>query len=435
MISSYQQLSKFCARLSPKLASHVETLVVDIPFVKTEEDEYEFEGYDEESRAEAEEAKPMKETIDAGWPKNEQLVVMLRMLEEVEEVEMKGSTRIALLVLSPQIANSCLPELQSLALDTTFDGIDDPFHSSHYSALLYYDQLLAFEVRIQRPFASILPSTKPLPTYNILPVHLYRDLRIEGPLGASPYASSLVSISSALDSLRLCDSAAGTLPSKVLTILEAVEHPERVSAISLECTRRQTGVEGNLSNTLSRFSTLEVLGFVGQWPALSGSVYKLFGKLPIRELCFGPKYPVSLARLKELVHGPSKSSTLRLLNLSNVESKSIRLSAAFECQLFGPHWEDVPPSTSFAKWTRNFSKGALYDLLESTADDETLRIYGTAVEALVKEDIWMPARQEALWRHHQGGDGDEDIETDNEWETSSSASSEGDDELDSDEVD
>jgi len=47
----------------------------------------------------------------------------------------------------------------------------------------------------------------------------------------------------------------------------------------------------------------------------------------------------------------------------------------------------------------------------------------------------MPARQEALWRHHQGVDGDEDSETDNEWETGSSASSEGDNELDSDEVD
>ncbi|GAA5838502.1 hypothetical protein JCM5353_004036 [Sporobolomyces roseus] len=422
-LSSYQQLSKFCARISPGIASHIETFVIDIPFVKNEEDEDEFEGYDEESRAEAEEAKPVKETIDTGWPKDEQLSVMFRKLEEVKEVEVKGSTRIALLVLSPQIANSSLPHLRSIILDSSFDCIEDPFHTSHYSSLVFYEELAKFDLSIQRPSDSIVPSSKPLPPCNITHDR-FGYLRIKGPLGASPFASSLVSTQPGLVSLRLHDTAAGTTPSPILAVLNTVRYPEELLVLTLDCTRRQVRIAGDLSNSLSRLSSLEVFAISGPWPALPNSVYKTFGTLPLRELLCGPRTPVSLARLKDLVCGPSKSPTLRLLNLSTVESKSIRLAAAYEREMFGPNWEDVPPATSFAKWTRQFSKSALYDLMESTAEDKTLMIDGTAVEALIKEDIWMPAREKARWRYGRGGNGDQDSETDDEWETGSSESSE-----------
>jgi len=143
---------------------------------------------------------------------------------------------------------------------------------------------------------------------------------------------------------------------------------------------------------------------------MSQTFYQLLARLPLDQLIFFPRFPVSLAHLKHLVLGPSKSHTLRKLVFDNIEAKTYKFPDDMERQMFGPDWQRVPPPVAFAKWTRVFSKDKLYEFLDAVGN--ALTVEGTAVEAIVKEDVWIPLRREAAWKHTREKGGEKDVDDD-----------------------
>ncbi|GAA5974587.1 hypothetical protein JCM5350_001206 [Sporobolomyces pararoseus] len=415
LTAGYGQLSKFCDSLTPELARYTISLKINIEYLADEEtEEEELDGYDSDTREfekeRLSEARLTMESDDVDGPDNESVKTTFEMMHYLEVLEITGSTRLALLVLSPLNAKATFRHLAELTLGSVFAGIEDPFHPILFQNLSNYSHLSRIELFVERPSDSIVPSSKPplseTPFPNVV------SITLNGPLFATSSTSHLISSIPLLSVLNLTDTSLGRVPWRITSLLDSVCDSERIKALSLNCDCRQSGFIGNLSESLSRCPNLEALALGGPFPNMSRIFYETLARLPLVQLVFFLRFPISLDYLKELVTGPHQSETLRYLNLSNVEAETIKTAEWFERHLFGDDWESVPPAIVPAQWTESFSKEGVHELLELVSQQEgDLTVAGSALDALIKEDVWRPLRYEALAKPRK------DQEESDEWET------------------
>ncbi|GAA5955105.1 hypothetical protein JCM3765_003196 [Sporobolomyces pararoseus] len=416
LTAGYRQLSKFCKSLTSEVARYIISLKIKIKYPDDEETEEDLDGYDSDAREFAEErlkeARPTREADDVDGPDDGSIKTMLEMMHNLEILEIAGSTRLSLLVLSPLDANSTFRHLSELSLGSVFTGIEDPFHPTLFRNLSNYSQLNRIELFVERPSNSIVPSSTSPPPLSETPFLNVVAITVSGPLFATSSTSLLISSIPHLSVLNLTDSSLGTTPWRITSLFDSVCDLERIRALALNCICRQTEFEGSFSESLSRCPNLQALALGGPFPNMALTFYETLARLPLVQLVFFLRFPISLDYLKKLVFGPSQSETLQYLNLSNVEAKTIKTADWFEREIFGDAWQTVPPAVVPARWTESFSKDGLHEFLELVTQEEgALTVAGSALEALIKEDIWIPLRYKAL-ASSRGNEGESD-----EWET------------------
>jgi hypothetical protein len=411
-LTSYRQLSKFCDGLSLEAAREIVSFKFKIDYLSIHEEEEASEpnnvDFDEKERSN--EARSTKEAPYVDGPDDGVIKKTLEMMHGLTTLQLEGSTRLALVALSPFEDDKTLPHLSELSLDATFDGIDDPFHPSLYTNLSNYPQLGRVELFVRRSADSIIPSSASSPTFSLYdsPLRDIVALTLRGPFSASSSTSLLISLSPTLRILNLTDSSPASPDGwRITDLLESIREPDQLAALTLSCVHHRSEFEGNLPVSLSNFTDLSALALGGPFPPLNSTFYEVLARLPLFHLVFLSNFPVSLSHLRQVVLGPSKSETLRQVVLSNIEAKTSRLSDEEELEMFGPDWEEVAPAVTSAKWTAAFSKKELEQLLELVEEEgEGIVIEGTAVEALDREDYWIPMREEARLKHARQKEGE-----------------------------
>ncbi|GAA5974755.1 hypothetical protein JCM5350_001278 [Sporobolomyces pararoseus] len=132
-LKSYDQLDKFCntAKISPAAIEHVVEFKIDVK-LKSEKEEDSNSSLDEEERGEED---------DPFLPTSEEVKVLLRALDNVTILDVRGSSRLAQLVLTPEVSVSSFPKLITLRILSALSHCDDPFHPAFYSNLQNYTTL------------------------------------------------------------------------------------------------------------------------------------------------------------------------------------------------------------------------------------------------------------------------------------------------------
>jgi len=104
----------------------------------------------------SESPSPQTEIQDPLIPSDEQITrYLFPSLENVVDASVSGSSRLASLILRPEVAAFHLPKLSVLNLSSTFTSIDDPFDPSYYSTLPYYTDLGRLNLKVLRSSQSI----------------------------------------------------------------------------------------------------------------------------------------------------------------------------------------------------------------------------------------------------------------------------------------
>jgi len=312
-----------------------------------------------------EEARPVAEDGDTGGPTDALLKTTFETMNSLDKLHLEGSTRLALIALSPPHSNKIFPRLCELTIGSTFDGIDDPFHSSLYENLNNYPQLSKIELFVRRSTDSLVPTASYSPSFPASPLlrhdsfHHLTSLSLGGPLSAITSLTLLLLFpSSPLNTLTLIDTTSGSVISRIPNLFQSLPETVKLKALSLSCTNRQDGDANSFTEALSRFSNLECLILGGPFPSPDSNFYETLARLPLKELVFLPRFPVSLVHLEEVVRGPSKSVTLRSLKLDNIEvaSTDSRLTRpVYSSGLKRFQCRDFANSSTSWKWRRRTS--------------------------------------------------------------------------------
>ena len=149
-VHAYKSLERLCSlgQRRPEALAHAKVLSINI--------------------ARKTESKDMaKETKDVGIPSNKLVKLLFRNLKQVNNLQIYGSSRVALFVLDPLVAASSFPNLTFLTLASSFRIAPDPFHPALYTSLQYYSELEFVSIIVWRSPQTIRPYEKPLPTISL----------------------------------------------------------------------------------------------------------------------------------------------------------------------------------------------------------------------------------------------------------------------------
>jgi len=297
-VSSYKQLTKLCARATKKMLEHNWQLTVDIPFL------------DQDSK------RPLREGPDAGWPREEVFLdFLLKFGPETNQVTIKGSSRLAQLMLSPSVTSEALPGLKILSLSSSFSDFEDPFHPAHYAPLVYCPTLATLVLDVRRSPDSIVSSSKPFPEHYFSTL-TPNSLTFKGPLGSSPFCSNLVARFDRLQLLSLDDTSDSSLV--LPSLLAQLVHPEKVSSIGLGCMSIEDSIATQVATELARFTQLIQLRFRNGFYGDSNEFYSALGRLKLRSIAFGENVKLEWKLLSTLISGSKRMKSLKVVILDDV---------------------------------------------------------------------------------------------------------------------
>ncbi|GAA5821994.1 hypothetical protein JCM11251_004815 [Rhodosporidiobolus azoricus] len=343
-IDTYSQLRNFCQTIRKVEERGEQVRTLDVKF-----------GY---------RWKPMPFLVDEGEdplnPSNDELLHLFRRLKSLRTLMLNGSTRIALLVLSPQVAGGCLPQLDELFLKSSFAGIDDPYHISLYNDLAFYRNLRLFSLVIERSASSIKPSSKPShnPYFSFPPLD---RLRLNGPTAASPGAPGLLASFGIVHHLEVLDDSCTS--SSLLPLLNAFGNSDEAYALSLRS--YEAPYDPILTTSLLRFTQLD-------------------------RLELGGTSRISALQIEALVSGPKKHNALKCLTFDQTNAKMgtrIQEDANGVLCDWHPSGWGYYPDWVLPHFTETCSRSGLKKLL-LVAQQDGVEVDGEAVEAIEVDEAF-----------------------------------------------
>ena len=346
-----------------------------------------------------EERSRWEEAEDRQIPSDEAFNHLLNQLTKLEELEIEGSSRLALKVIpvDPEEVTRFpfRKTLKALDLTSTFPSLRDPFlHLSHLW-LHEYDRLTSFSYDVRRsPDAMPLPYPDPNNEYHrlerefeasIVDPSRLRDLSLTGPFAASSGPREFLKRCTSLESLALNDTHVHCI---LGYLLGGVPHPERIRHLQLWLSDDDAvGHEDQILEQLPRFTSLKTILVQGPWVPLDLDFYSILSHLPLERISIKLETEVSLDQLVRLVSGPEKMSTLKRITLDNVDAvrgdalpRDQGDEAVRDADLIGLGW-------NLADWSETFTREGLKRFLE-VAKEENVAVDGYAVAALDIEDAW-----------------------------------------------
>ncbi|GAA5930077.1 hypothetical protein JCM10213_002859 [Rhodosporidiobolus nylandii] len=360
-VTSYASLARLCETVKDNAAYGVliKQLNVEIPWV-----------------VEGTKTDPTKEQSAPTAPAKKDVVALLRSMKKTKKIVLEGSTRLASIILHPEVASDVLPELEDLFLCSTFSNAKDPFHPALFAALPWYSQLDTFGLIVERTATSLKPSLKPLPPSAPTFFPPMFRLVLDGPVAQSPSACTLLASFEDIFDLSLCDlrTTASLIP-----LLEAIGKPESICHLSLQTV--SDVYDPKIKEVLARFATIEELELSGGTASPSPSLYDIFRKLPLEALTLGP--------------GAGASTDVELAALIAADCRNVPYSGgAREDWGIYPDW--VLPS-----FTETFTRKGLKDLVR-LAEGTGVELDGDALAAIAVDEAfdaecdWVSAFETAV---------------------------------------
>lgn len=332
--------------------------------------------------------KTPSETKDPLFPSNEQLKkTLLPLLSNILDISISGSSRLASLILRPEVAAFSLPKLVHLELRSTFADLDDPFHPSYYSTLSYYTTLHHLSLSVLRNPLNIRLSSKPPPPDLELD-YAIRDLELSGPLTTSQSSvKRLLKQVGYFHSLKLRDECQNSIIFEFLDAVIAVCSPPDIYTLELYAPGLDlTSSDLTRAGSLCEFQHLSYLSVGGACSSAS-SFYSTLGHIALEVLAFREGAEVDLGQLTKLIKGPERMESLETIVLDTVKGKiGTRIEEEGVPYKDGVEGEyQTYPNWEFPKWTKRFSRRGL-EKLWRVAERNGVQLSGSAIDALEVED-------------------------------------------------
>ncbi|GAA5962508.1 hypothetical protein JCM3765_003710 [Sporobolomyces pararoseus] len=371
-LSSYDQLDKLCytAKTTQGLMDKLVSFEVNI-----------LPQSDDRSNL-----NPETEEEDPLVPTSEEVKTLLSTLDNVSSVEVRGSSRLAALLLSSEVSIKYLPKLVDLGIASTLSDFDDPFHPAFYSSLVSYTELEEFSLFVWRNHQSIRLSTKPLPDIypsrmSIFSVSLY------GPLSSS--ATSVNALLTSFGYLGMLDLADYSPTSRMYDLLDALDCPEGLVFLCLKrFSTEGPPPQGSIVDRLTKFTSLDRLVLAGSSAPVSSEFYSALRALPLEDIAFGLEADVDLEKLAKVISGPQKHASLRRISFENVIAKKGTTFEEMNYEIYtGPSGDEFGPYPDWElpRWSERFKPDTLKKFLK-TAKKEGIKVDGSALEALEIEE-------------------------------------------------
>ncbi|ORY53392.1 hypothetical protein BCR35DRAFT_310531 [Leucosporidium creatinivorum] len=283
----------------------------------------------------------LPQDVEEPSPSNAELVPFLRTLKRLRNLAIKRTTRLAELILSPQVSDHSFPSLNSLELDASFSHWPNPFEPCHWTQLDALSSLQSFTLMVARDPSSIYEPEEGVIVEEVDSPNADGDgaraadsaqegscACEEGKKSAQPYIENLV----------LCGALGHPLASRILEIapkpitlvliyefgtstfasfLQQLRHPERICSLSIYNDVPDEDEE-HVDDLLHPFSQLDNLTLSAGTFGPSLFTRFLRNPLPLSHLTFGPDAPVTAMQLLGLIEGSSRLSLLETLTLDMV---------------------------------------------------------------------------------------------------------------------
>ncbi|GAA5972702.1 hypothetical protein JCM3765_000978 [Sporobolomyces pararoseus] len=392
-IKSYEQLDQLCktAEGKPNLMRCIVHLHFDIELDQPA-------GLDVDTPSEAK---------DPLVPSSDQFIkTLFPLLSELLDISISGSSRLASLVLRPEVAAFSLPKLSRLHLCSTFSDFDDPFNPSYYSTLSYYTHLRHLTLSVLRNPQSIRLSSKPTPP-DLQLDHGIVSLELSGPLTASQTSvKRLLTQIGYFDSLKLRDQCHNSLIFEFVDVAADLDCSSDLENLDIYAPSLDSAtLERSLVQRLGSFETLSRLP-VGGACSSAPSFYSTLAYLSLEVVVFEEGAEVDLAKLTKLIKGPEKMESLETIILQTVKGK---IGTRIE-EKGVPYKEGIDgeyqtyPDWEFPKWTKEFSRRGV-EKLWRVAERNGVQLGGSAIDALEVEDEYEE-ELEALRAYESGVESD-----------------------------
>ncbi|GAA5835501.1 hypothetical protein JCM5353_002377 [Sporobolomyces roseus] len=326
-----------------------------------------------------------EESEDPSVPSCRQLQLFLRSLVRVKRLYVSGSSRIAGLLLTSQIAASSLPRITSLLIRSTLDDFDDPFHPAHYAVLSNYPELTHLALDIVRPSSSIRFYSKPLTHLNRFSSSI-TSVSLSGPLTTCKTSvTDLLNSIGYLDAVSLADRSDA---SRLYELLDGFDERAEITCLDLERTEGDENPPGgSIAYILDACPNLERLTVEGCCDLLTPSFYAALRCLPLKTLEINIGVDISLDQLTSVITGNDKLETLGRIEFNNVFGEAGSRIEEQGCPWTPPEYDywDVYPDWYLPDWTDEFDGEKLAAFIE-VAEREGIQVSGTAVEALAVDE-------------------------------------------------
>lgn len=260
-------------------------------------------------------------------------------------------------------SRQCAPNLRRLHLDLKFPTLRDPFAVQNFVELSKRSHFSSLIIIVQREnIACIPPTTLDQPLF----FPSLSTLVLKGPLSCSPSATALVAASSPsylnMDDTNISSDLSALLsavgPSKVKTLILG-------DPISID--------PQDLTKQLSRFTQVTTLEVVGSACPVGRPFYTALRKLPLVKLVFGRGADVSAAEVKSLITGKRKHSSLKEVELENIEAK---FGKTDEVESKEDHDYILP------KFTKKFTKKGLQNIIDAAGAQTDVKLSGSTSAAI-----------------------------------------------------
>ncbi|GAA5986747.1 hypothetical protein JCM5350_000521 [Sporobolomyces pararoseus] len=369
-LNSYDQLDKFCktAKTHPGLMNNVVKLKVNIEPTPALDDDLD--------------SNPFIEEEDPLVPTSNGVILLFSTLANTATVEIRGSSRIAGVILSPEVSTQHLPKLSDLGLASTLSDFDDPFHPAFYSGLVNYTELVDFSLSVWRNHQSIRLSTKPLPEFYPSPTNIF-SVSLYGPLSSS--VSSVKALLTSFSYLPMLDLADFSPTSQMYDLLDGLDCPKALGFLALK--RFDTDgppSQGSIVDRLTKFTSLDRLVLAGNTAPVSSEFYSALQAIPLKVLIFELGADVDLKKLAKLISGPHKHASLQKIRFDNVIAKRGTTFEEMDWEVYtGPDGDGFGPYPDWKlpRWTDKFEPDKLKKFLK-VAEKEGIKVEGSALEAL-----------------------------------------------------
>ncbi|GAA5974728.1 hypothetical protein JCM5350_001267 [Sporobolomyces pararoseus] len=374
-LGSYEQLDNFCRTVQriDGAAKTVCELKIEVPFQGT-----------------------VQESEDPLIPSEEEVTNVFNSMDQLLELHIIGSSRLASLFLSPAEEVSFFPQLEELKLVSSFSDRGDPFDPAYTNSLFKYPDMSHFHLEVRRRPQSIRTSLHQLPPV-VKPDNSILVASLVGPLSSSKDSvKSIVSSIGYMMNLTLVD---WSPESHIGELLEAAEEPDRHNLLYLYAPRLSPLSESRIITALAKFSKLEFLILDGACSSLLPSFYSTLASLPLKAILFHPGTDVNLTELERLLIEPVKLKALKRIWLENVKGKigtRIVEDKQGEPYMDGVDGEmGIYPDWELPEWTEHFTRRGLKSFVR-TAEKAGVKVGGKAIQALEVEELYDIEMEESL---------------------------------------
>jgi len=321
---------------------------------------------------------------DPQRPLNEAVLVLFSTLVNLQRIRLRGSTRIASLLLSPldERRFPFLSKLRVLQLAASFGSHPDPIKFVMESTLRQYRALFTLALDVRRVHSSIEAGSDQDITNSGHLLPALGRLCLQGPIVASQHAQTLIKSTPAITDLVLVVLASSL--SAIKELLNCVQQPHSLEALTIAGPNLDI-LPSEILQPMHLFTNLASITL--DLPASFEDFLPVLSKAPLLIIELGWFCIAQLTALSRIISGTTKIQTLVILKLDTVTAKrgkpvprDIGRQDLSELDLDALGWK-------LPDWYDEFSREDFEEFLK-LAEKESVMVTGKAVEALEVEDEW-----------------------------------------------